>query len=160
MNLRGQVIAINTAIASGAQNIGFAIPINRAQRDINSVKASGEIQTPFIGVRYILVTPEIAKSQKLPVEYGALVRGSDDLPETSGFGRAGGPAVTPDSPAAKAGIQAEDIILEFNGKKIDREHPLSDLIGQFGVGDTVTLKIHRGGKEMSVSVTLGKRPQH
>ena len=147
LNLRGQVIAINTAIASGAQNIGFAIPINRAKRDINSVKASGEIQTPFIGVRYILVTPEIAKSQKLSAEYGALVRGSDD-----------GPAVTPDSPAAKAGIQAEDIILELNGKKVDREHPLSDLISQFGVGDTVTLKIQRGAQEMTISVTLAKRP--
>ena len=148
LNLRGQVIGINTAIASDAQNIGFAIPINRAKRDIQSVKANGEIQAPFLGVRYIGVTPEIAKSQKLPVDYGALVRGSPD-----------GPAITPDSPAAKAGIQSEDIILGVNGQKIDRDHPLGDVINQLGVGETVPVTINRAGEEMTVRATLAKRPQ-
>ncbi|TSC82645.1 MAG: hypothetical protein G01um101420_168 [Parcubacteria group bacterium Gr01-1014_20] len=148
LNLKGQVIGINTAIVSGAQNIGFAIPINRAKRDINSVKASGEIRVPYIGVRYIVVTPDVAKKQKLPVDYGVLVRGSD-----------AGPAVQPDSPAAKTGILAEDIILAVNNKKIDAENSLSDLISKFNVGEVVTLKINRGGKEISLTVTLGNRPQ-
>jgi len=161
LNLRGQVVAINTAIAEGAQNIGFAIPINRAKRDINSVKTSGEIVAPFLGVRYFIITPEIAKKQKLPVDYGALVRGSED-----------GPAVTPGSPADKArllspegvanggqaGVQAEDIILEINGQKIDSGHTLSGTISQFSVGDTLTLKINRGGKEIMLQATLAKRP--
>lgn len=147
LNLRGQVIGINTAIASGAQNIGFAIPINRAKRDIQSVKTSGEIQVPFLGVRYLIVTPEVAEKQKLPVLYGALLRGTRERP-----------AVTPDSPAAKAGLRAEDIILEVNGKKINEENPLVSVINQFSVGQAVTLKISRGGKELTLQITLAKRP--
>ncbi len=147
LNLKGQVIGINTAIAEGAQSVGFAIPINRAKRDINSVKATGEIQAPFLGVRYITVTSDIAKSQKLPAENGALVRGSSD-----------GPAVAPDSPAAKAGVQAEDIILEISGQKIDQDHSLGGTISKFSVGDTITLKINRGGKEITLTATLAKRP--
>lgn len=147
LNLRGQVVGINTAVAAGAQNIGFAIPVNRAKRDIASVKTSGEIVAPFLGVRYFIITPETAKKQKLPVDYGALVRGSEE-----------GPAVTPGSPADKAGVQAEDIILEVNGQKIDKDHTLGSVISQFSVGDTITLKINRGGKEITLQATLTKRP--
>jgi S1-C subfamily serine protease len=147
LNLQGRVIGINTAIAQGAQNIGFAIPINQAKRDINSVKTTGEIQVPFLGVRYLTVTPDIAQQQKLPVDYGALVRGSDQ-----------GPAVTPGSPADKAGIQAEDIILEINGKKLDQSNTLGNIISQLNVGDTITLKVNRGGKELTLTMTLSKRP--
>lgn len=148
LDLRGEVVGMNTAIASGAQNIGFAIPINRAKRAIESVKTIGKIETPFLGVRYFMITEELAKKQKLPVNYGAFVRGSSD-----------GPAITPDSPAEKAGILAEDIIVEINGKKIDQENPLGVVISEFNVGQTVTLKILRGGKEIIVAATLAKRPE-
>ncbi len=148
LNLQGEVIGINTAIAAGAQNIGFAIPINQAKRDIDSVKKTGDIETPFLGVRYLTISSDIAKQQKLPVDYGALVRGSDD-----------GPAVTPGSPADKAGIVAEDIILELNGKKIDTDYTLGAAISHFSVGETVTLKIRRGGKDLDVQVLLVKRPK-
>jgi serine protease Do len=147
LNLRGQVIGINTAIASDAQNIGFAIPINRAKRDIKSVQSNGKIEVPFLGVRYIVITPDVKEKQKLPVDYGALVRGSD-----------AGPAVAPGSPAAKAGIQAEDIILEVNGVKIDADHSLANEISKYNVGDIVHLKINRGGKEVTLNVTLTARP--
>lgn len=147
LNLRGQVIGINTAMASGAQSIGFAIPINRAKKDIESVKTSGEIQAAFLGVRYIMVTPDMAKKEKLAIDYGALLRGSSD-----------GPAVQPKSPADKAGLKAKDIILEVDGKKLDSNNLLGDVISQKNVGQSITLKINRDGKEMTVTVILDKRP--
>lgn len=147
LNLRGEVIGINTAVANNAQNIGFAIPINQAKRAINSVKTSGEIQTAYLGVRSISITADFAKKQNLPVEYGALIRGSEE-----------GPAIQPNSPAEKAGVQAEDIILEIDGKKIDKSVSLVSIISQYSVGDTVSLKINRGGKEILIKVVLGKRP--
>jgi S1-C subfamily serine protease len=147
LNLRGEVIGINTAIAAGAENIGFAIPINDAKRAIESVKRTGEIQSPYLGVRYLIITPEVAEQQKLPVEYGALLRGTGE-----------GPAVEPASPAARAGLKAEDIILEVNGKRIDQDNPLGNLIGRLSVGQTVTLTVHRGGETLTLRATLGKRP--
>lgn len=147
LNLRGEVIGIDTAIASDAQNIGFAIPINQAKSAISSVESTGQIQVPFLGIRYIAVDADLATSQKLPIAYGALVRGT-----------AAGPAVEANSPAAKAGIQAEDIIESVNGEKIDASHDLGNIIDQYSVGGTVTLVINRAGKEMTVSVVLGKRP--
>ncbi|MGC9598827.1 MAG: trypsin-like peptidase domain-containing protein [Minisyncoccia bacterium] len=147
LNLRGEVIGINTAIASNAENIGFAIPVNRAKHDISSVQATGQLQTPYLGVRYLTITPDVATQQKLPVGYGALVRGSET-----------GPAVESNSPAAKAGIQAEDIILSVNGQKIDSSHDLGTVISQFNVGDTVTIVANRGGQQVTLTATLAQRP--
>jgi serine protease Do len=148
LNLRGQMVGINTAIVSGAQNIGFAIPINRAKRDINSVRASGEIQTPYLGVRYIAITPDLVTKEKLSHDYGVIVRGGED-----------GPAVMPDSPASAAGLKAEDIILELNGKKIDKDNSLSEMVSNLEVGQKIQLKIERDGKEMDITATLAKRPE-
>jgi S1-C subfamily serine protease len=147
LNLKGEVIGINVAMVSGAENIGFAIPINQAKRAIESVRRTGKIITPYIGIRYLLITPELAEKEKLAVDYGALARGSQD-----------GPAVTPNSPAAKAGLQAEDIILEINGIKITQENSLALLLQKYNVGDTIILKILRNGKEITVNVKLEERP--
>ena len=148
LNLRGEVIGINTAIASGAQNIGFALPINQAKRDIDSIKKNGSIKIPYIGVRYTIVDENLAKDQKLPVDYGALVRGSND-----------GPAVIKNSPAAKAGIQAEDIIIEVNGERIDNDNPLGMVVQKYSIGDTLTVKVRRGDKTLTFQVTLEERPE-
>ncbi len=148
LNLKGEVIGINTAMASGAQNIGFAIPINEAKRDIASVKTTGKISTPFLGIRYIPVTESIAKEQKLQDTYGALIRGTEE-----------GPGVMPDSPAAKAGLLAEDVILEMGGKKITPDDTLSELIQKYNVGDRVTLKVRRGKDVIELKATLGERPE-
>lgn len=146
LNLSGEVIGINTAIAMGAQNIGFAIPINKAKRAIESVKATGKIAIPFLGIRYYLITEEMAEREKLPVKKGIIVRGTEE-----------GPGVIPDSPAAKAGIQAEDIILEVDNQKIDENNTFSSLILKYKVGDTIELKILRAGKEMKIKATLEER---
>ncbi len=147
LNLQGDVIGINTAIVSGAQNIGFAIPINQAKKDIQSVQTSGVIETPYLGVRYLSITADMAKTQNLPVDHGALLRGDTN-----------GPAIVPGSPAEKAGLKAEDIVLEVNGTPVDATNTLISLIDQYNVGDTVTLKVERGTQTLDIPVTLAKRP--
>jgi serine protease Do len=148
LNLKGEVVGINAAMVSGAQNIGFAIPINQVKPAIDSVRKTGRIITPYLGVRYLAITSELAKKEKLSVDYGALIRGSED-----------GSGVMPNSPAAKAGLQAEDIILELNGVKINQENFLASLIQKYNVGDEITLKILRNGKEMEIKAKLEERPR-
>lgn len=147
LDLRGDVIGIDTAIASNAQNIGFAIPINEAKAVIASVEATGKIEAPYLGVRYEDVTPALATQKNLPVTYGALVDGGGE-----------GPAVASGSPAAAAGIQAGDIIESVNGTKLDSTHDLANVINEYGVGDVVTLVINRSGKVITLQATLAERP--
>jgi serine protease Do len=146
INLKGEVIGINTAVVSGANNIGFSIPINNVKRDISSVKKSGKITSPFLGVRYIMLNEDVAKKEELSVSEGALVRGSED-----------GPAVTKNSPADKAGILAEDIITEVGGVKVNKEHSLVSLIQRYNVGDTLALRVLRGEESLLIKVTLEER---
>jgi serine protease Do len=148
LDINGQVIGVNVAMAEGAQNVGFALPVDIMKKDIDSVKAKGKIVTPFLGIRYMPLTADIAKQNNLPYSYGALViRGQ----QVTDF------AVAPGSPADKAGIVENDIILEVNGTKIDDSHQLGDLISKFNVGDTITLKIWDKGQEKTVQVTLAER---
>lgn len=146
LNIRGEVIGINTAIVSGAQSVGFAIPINKAKRAIESVKKSGRIVVPYLGVRYLAIDDQLAEKEKLPVKRGALARGNED-----------GPGVIKDSPAAKAGMQAEDIIIEVGGVKVDENNTLGELIQKHQVGDKINIKILREGKERNVEVLLEER---
>lgn len=147
LNLRGEVIGIATAIASGAENVGFAIPVNQAKRAIESVKRTGKIVIPYLGIRYLMVDEEVAKRDKLPVAYGALIRGTSV-----------GPGVIPNSPAAEAGLKTEDIILEMNGVKLDDTNPLGTVIQRFNVGDAVTLTARRGDQTLTFQVVLAERP--
>ncbi|HVN26606.1 MAG TPA: trypsin-like peptidase domain-containing protein [Candidatus Paceibacterota bacterium] len=148
LNLQGQVIGIDTAVAEDAQGIGFAIPINQAKRDIASVETTGNIVAPYLGVRYVPLDPATANENGLSVNYGAWVKGSSSS----------APAVQPNSPAAKAGVQAGDIITAIDGTPIDATHDLATMVNQHSVGDTVTLTISRGGKQLSVQATLTQRP--
>jgi serine protease Do len=147
LDLRGDVIGIDTAVASNAQSIGFAIPINEVKSAIASVEATGAIQAPYLGVRYEDVTPAIAVAQKLPIAYGALVDGGGQ-----------GVAVIPGSPAAKAGIKAGDIIESVNGLKLDSTHDLTNVINEYSVSSTVALVVNRAGKEITLQATLAERP--
>jgi serine protease Do len=147
LDLKGEVIGIDTAVASDAQNIGFAIPINETKSVINSVKSTGNIQTPYLGVRYLDVTPAIAAKQNLAITYGAFVDGGTQST-----------AIVADSPAARAGIHANDIIESVNGQKLDSTHDLGNIINEHTVGDVLTLIVNRAGKEMTLQVTLAERP--
>ncbi|MBI2122498.1 MAG: trypsin-like peptidase domain-containing protein [Candidatus Sungbacteria bacterium] len=146
LTLRGEVVGINTAVARGAENIGFAIPVNKVKRAIESVRVSGKIIYPFLGVRYALITKERAEQEKLGRDYGALLIAGEKEP-----------AVVEGGPAHKAGLKAGDIILEINGERIDPEHALAGLVQKYQVGDEVTLKVFREGKEMEVKVKLEER---
>lgn len=147
VNLAGQVIGINTAMSQNGQLIGFAIPINAAKQAIESVKQYGKIVRPWLGVRYVLLNSDIAKTNKIDIDHGALiVRGKDSTE----------PAVVPDSPADKAGLAEDDVILEINGQPIDENHPLSKIISGLKPGDEVTLKIFHDGKDRTVKVVLAE----
>jgi len=147
LNLRGEVVGVNVAMAQGAQSIGFAIPINLAKRDINQVIKDNKITYPFLGVRYVLVDEAIKQKYNLSVDYGVLIL----------KGSGGEPAVTKDSAAEVAGLKEKDVILELNGQKIDKDNSLSKVIQKFAPQDKVTLKVLRGSEEINVEVTLGER---
>lgn len=146
LNLRGEVIGINTAMAQGAENIAFAIPINKAKRDLESVRKFGRIVHPFLGVRYQMVTKDLADEKKLGRDYGVLLTGA-----------AQDPAVVAGSPAEKAGLKEGDIILEVNGTKVDMEHTLASILQNFQAGDEISLKVFRDGTEFEAKAKLEER---
>ena len=146
LNLDGEVVGVNTAMVSGAQNIGFAIPINKIKKSIEQAIKTGKIEIPYLGVRYVLVTPSIKEEKSLSVDYGALlIKGEDSQPAVEG-----------NSPAEKANLQEGDIILELNGQKIDLRHQLASIIRQYNVGDSVTLKVLRQDETFDVEIVLDK----
>ncbi|MEK7123341.1 MAG: PDZ domain-containing protein, partial [Patescibacteria group bacterium] len=148
LNLQGEVVGINTAMANGAENVGFAIPINQAKKSIESVKKTGKISYPWLGVRYVLITEELKKKNNLSVDYGALVSRGEKQEDL---------AVVPGSPADKAGIVENDIILEVGGVKINQENTLATLVQKRQIGEEIILKILRKGEEKTVKVKLEER---
>ncbi|MFL5681255.1 MAG: S1C family serine protease, partial [Chloroflexota bacterium] len=140
------------AMARDSNGIGFAIPINIARPIMQQALAGQKLTRPYIGIRYVAIDVQLAESEKLPVQKGALVRGGE---AASGGSQ---PAVTSNSPASKAGIRDGDIIVSLQGQTIDAEHPLDAVLSQFAPGQTVTLTILRDGKQQDVQVTLGTRP--
>ncbi|MEA1925970.1 MAG: trypsin-like peptidase domain-containing protein [Patescibacteria group bacterium] len=151
INLQGQAIGVNVAMAQGAENIGFAIPINEVKKIYQSVKDTGRIMRPYIGVRYILVNKQIQEENDLQFDYGALIirgRRISDL------------AVVPGSPADKAGLVENDIILEIDGRKVTQDNDLSRIIKRKMVGDNVTMKVWSKGNEKMITVKLEEAGQN
>lgn len=145
MNLAGQVIGINTAIAGGAEGIGFAINIDSAKTALDSVLKSGKIIRPYLGVRYLSLNKEIARSANLSVDKGALVYRGSSITDF---------AVSPGSPADKAGIIENDIITKLNGQELNENTSLISLLQKYKPGDTVTLTVIRKGETKQINVIL------
>ncbi len=141
----GKVVGMNTAIAESAQSVGFAIPAKDLLHAMESYKKNGRIVRPYLGVRYVPITPDIKEKNTLSVDEGVLVVRGNDATEL---------AVLPGSPADKAGIEENDIILEMDGKKLIEETSLADLIRTKSPGDTIKLLILHKGERKTVSVTL------
>ena len=149
INMQGKVIGINTAVISGAQNLGFSIPIHQAKEDLKQIEQYGRIRIPFLGIRYLILDQEQSRKQKLPFEYGALIT----RPE------AGTPAILKGSSAEKAGLQEYDIILEANERKITPSFTLQDILQNHSIGDKIPLKVWRQGKERTVTIELEEKKQ-
>lgn len=142
VNLSGQVIGINTAVAEDAQSIGFSIPINSAKGIIKNLQKTGKVERAYLGVNYISITPEIAKQYNLPTKEGAYVVASN------------GQSVISGSPADKAGIKDKDIITKVGDLKVGEQGSVSSLVAEYATGQTVQLTLIRDGKTMTVDVTL------
>ncbi|MFH1509306.1 MAG: trypsin-like peptidase domain-containing protein [bacterium] len=147
VNIDGQVVGINTAIDASGQLIGFAIPINSVKSIINGVIKDGEIVRPYLGVRYIIVTESLKERNNLNVDYGALLLRGENPNDL---------AIIPGSPADKAGLEENDIILEVNGEKIDSSNGLAKIIANKQVSAIIDLRVLHDGKEKTVKVTLDK----
>lgn len=143
VNAAGEVIGINTATSSSAENMGFAIPISSTKGMLNQLIETGKAKRTYLGVYSAAITPSAAEEYNLPVKYGAYLYSPQAYS-----------AIVKDSPAAKAGLKDKDIVTAVNGTKVGVAGSLADLIGEYKPGDTVQLTVLREGKEMTVNVTL------
>lgn len=138
LNSGGQVIGVNTAVASGGQNIGFAIPINVVRDALKNFNETGQFSRPFLGVRYKSITKDLALLNEVP-EGAYLVE------------------VVADSPADKAGLEKGDIITKIDGTRIaGADGEVATIIGKKKVGDTVSVTYWRDGEEKNASVKLAE----
>jgi 2-alkenal reductase len=151
LDANGNVVGINTAIATNSNGIGFAIPIDVARPIMAQAVAGQELARPYLGIQFVSITRQLADEEDLPVQAGALVGGRNQNDQAV-------PGVTAGTPAAKAGIKDGDIITSVGGKAIDDGHPLDATLAQFSPGQTVSVEILRGGETITLDVTLGTRP--
>ena len=140
LNMKGEVIGINTAIVAGGQGIGFAIPVNLAKNVIVQLKSTGEVTRGWLGVGIQDISKEVAEYYGIKEKKGVLVT-----------------EVFPGDPADLAGIKPKDIILSVNGKAVDSARQLTGMIADISVGDTIQIKINRNGKSRTTDVKIAKR---
>lgn len=139
-NSEGQLVGINTAVKG--QGLGFAIPIELAQRVASELQVSGKVSRGFLGVGIQALTPELRQALKVPTDLKGALLGQ----------------VFPDGPAAKAGFEAGDIVTEFQGRPVDGERSLLSLVAQAKVGQSVPVKVWRQGAFKSLSTQVAERP--
>ena len=143
VNAAGEVIGINTATSTSAENMGFAIPISSVKGMLKQLVETGKAERTYLGVYSAEITPEVAKAYNLPVNSGAYLYSSSTYS-----------AIVKDSPAAKAGLKDKDIVTKVNGVEVGKAGTLADLIGEYEPGDTVQLTVIREGNEIAVNVML------
>lgn len=142
VNLSGQVIGINTAVAQDAQSVGFSIPIDFAKGIITNLEKTGKVERAYLGINYVSITPQVAKKYKLSVNKGAYVVADS------------GPSVISGSPADKAGVKNGDVITKVGDKIVGNNNSVSSLVSVYTVGDSVQLTVIRGGKTITLTATL------
>ncbi|MGB4762667.1 MAG: trypsin-like peptidase domain-containing protein [Candidatus Saccharimonas sp.] len=147
LNYSGQVIGMNTAVASNAEGIGFAIPINATKGTLKSVVKGEGVKRAYLGVRYTDITAAVAKEHDLPVKKGAYISGTGT-----------DAAVVSGGPADKAGLKDKDIITKVNGESVGSDGGVSTLVGEYAPGETIELTYLRDGKEYKTKVTLQLHP--
>ena len=145
LNRSGQVIGINVAVATNAQGISFAIPVNAMKGTLKSVLAGKGVRRAYLGARYVMLTPDVAKQVGASAKEGAYVMTSGDKS-----------AIVAGSPADKAGLREKDVITKINSLVVGKQGDVSSLIGEYQPGDVVALTILRDGKERVVRVTLSE----
>lgn len=147
VNAAGEVIGINTATSTSAENMGFAIPVSSVKGMLSQLIETGKAERTYLGVYSLEITPEVAKAYNLPVDEGVYLYSSSSYS-----------AIIKDSPAAKAGLKDKDIITKVNGTSVGASGSLANIIGEYKPGDTVQLTVIRDGKELAVNVTLDGYP--
>lgn len=147
LDFNGAVIGINTAVAADAQNIGFAIPINEAKVIIESAKETGKVSRPYLGVRYVTLTPALAQQLEIEQTQGAYI--SDERG-----------AIVSGGPADRAGIRQRDIITKIGAVELDGRNSLTSAISRHKVGATVDVTIIRGGQARTISIELAEAPSN
>lgn len=150
VNLEGQVVGINTAIASesgGSDGVGFAIPIDSIRTVLDGVRQTGKLERPYLGVRYQVVTRALAEAQNLGATEGILLSGGNSQP-----------AVLPGTPAETAGLREGDIITKVNGEVVGEDASLARRLSRYKPGETITLSVMRASELQEIQVTLGTAP--
>lgn len=147
INLLGEVIGINTAVSFQGESVAFAIPINEAKRAVADVQEFGRIVRPWLGVRYVLVTPDEGTQAEEPYKVGALIVTGSQPEEVGVFGG---------SPADLAGLKEDDVIVAVDGERLSEERALAEIISDYRPGDVVTLTILRGTEIFDTDVTLAE----
>lgn len=144
VNAAGEVIGINTATSTTAENMGFAIPISSVKGMLSQLVESGKAERAYVGVYSLDITAAVAKAYNLPVSEGAYLYSSSAYS-----------AVISGSPADKAGLKDKDIVTAINGVKVGAAGSISSIVGEYKPGDTVQFTVIRDNKETAVNVTLG-----
>lgn len=149
LNQRGEVIGMNTAIIGGAQGLGFAIPINTAQRIADRLITTGRVDHPYLGINMIGLTPEVR--QQLNSDPSSGLRIQDDRGVLVA-------QVLPNSPAARAGIRAGDVILRVNGQAVSKAEDVQRAVESSAIGGTLQVELRRRGQLVSIAVRPGAFP--
>ncbi|MEA5601197.1 HhoA/HhoB/HtrA family serine endopeptidase [Nostoc sp. UHCC 0252] len=149
LNSRGQVIAMNTAIIRGAQGLGFAIPINTAQRISNQLIATGKVEHPYLGIQMVGLTPQLKQSINSNPNSGLRVNEDKGVLIVE---------VVPNSPAAKAGIRAGDVIQKLGGQSVTDASSVQKVVENSQVGGDLRLELRRNGQNINVAVQPGAFP--